>query len=197
MAESSNDQPSESGSESASESGSESSPESSTVLDAAEEADGLAGLSQPQRDLLTAAEQIFQDYHPQPGVLHDLPQVTIKPEDIVPVGRLAKDDPRLDCKLLLCLACVDYKEYFQLVYILHSLQHEHILVVKANVPFENPHLPSVSSVWLAADWYEREAHDLFGVVFDGHPELAPLLLYEGFEGYPGRKEFPFNEYQEF
>jgi NADH-quinone oxidoreductase subunit C len=55
----------------------------------------------------------------------------------------------------------------------------------------------VTSVWRAADWYEREAHDLFGVHFEGHPDLSPLLLYEGFEGYPGRKEYPFNDYQEF
>ena len=70
-------------------------------------------------------------------------------------------------------------------------------MIKANVPFEDPHLPSVTSVWRAAEWYEREAHDLFGVTFDGHPNLAPLLLYEGFEGYPGRKEYSFHEYQEF
>ena len=49
----------------------------------------------------------------------------------------------------------------------------------------------------AADWHEREAHDLFGVSFEGPPDLAPLLLYDDFEGYPGRKEFPFNEYREF
>ena len=46
----------------------------------------------------------------------------------------------------------------------------------------------------AAEWYEREARDLFGVEFDGNPDAAPLLLYEGFEGFPGRKEFPFYEY---
>ena len=156
-----------------------------------------AGLSQPNRELLALAAEVFKDFNPRPGVLHDLPQLTIEPGDVAQVCRLAKEDPRLAVKQLLCLACVDYKEYFQLVYFLHSLQLEQTLVVKANVPFENPHLPSVSSVWRAADWYEREAHDLFGVVFDGHPELAPLLLYEGFEGYPGRKEFPFYEYQEF
>lgn len=162
-----------------------------------EETDGIGQLSQPKQELLAAAEGIFQDFHPQPGVLHDLPQITIEPADIVPVSRIAKDDPHLDFKLLLCLACVDYQEYFQLVYFLHSLQHEHTLVVKAKVPFDDPRLPSVTSVWSAADWYEREAHDLFGVAFEGHPGLAPLLLYEGFQGYPGRKEFPFYEYQEF
>ena len=54
----------------------------------------------------------------------------------------------------------------------------------------------MTSVWRGANWFEREAHDLFGVVFNGHPDLRPLLLYEGFEGYPGRKEFPSHEYTE-
>ena len=154
-------------------------------------------LSQSRRELLALAEEVFQDFHPQPGVLHDLPQLTIEPEEIASVCRLAKDHPELDFKLLLCLTCVDYQEYLQMVYFLHSIDREQTLVIKTNVPYVDPRLPSVTSVWQAADWYEREAHDLFGVVFEGHPDLAPLLLYEEFEGYPGRKEYPFYEYQEF
>ena len=79
---------------------------------------------------------------------------------------------------------------------LYSLDNNHHLVVKSNLPYENPHVTSVISVWLGADWYEREGHDLFGIIFDGHPNLTPLILYEGFEGYPGRKSFPFHEYKE-
>ena len=84
-----------------------------------------------------------------------------------------------------------------MVYILQSLKPERTLVLRTTVPYLDTTVPSVTSVWRAADWYEREAHDLFGVSFDGHPDMSPLLLYEGFEGFPGRKEFPFNEYQEF
>jgi len=80
---------------------------------------------------------------------------------------------------------------------LQSLTHEQTLVIKTDVPYESPSLPSVVSVWEAADWYEREAHDLFGVAFEGHPALTPLLLYDEFEGYPGRKEYPLNDYEEF
>ena len=57
-------------------------------------------------------------------------------------------------------------------------------------------LPTVTGVWGGADWYERESNDLFGVRFEGHPNLVPLLLYEDFEGYPGRKSFPFHDYDE-
>jgi len=54
----------------------------------------------------------------------------------------------------------------------------------------------VTGIWRSANWYEREAHDLFGVEFKGHPNLLPLLLYDEFEGFPGRKSFPFHEYDE-
>ena len=85
----------------------------------------------------------------------------------------------------------------QIVYFLQSLEPERTLALKTDVPYDDPVVPSVTSVWRAADWYEREAHDLFGLSFDGHPDLAPLLLYDEFDGYPGRKEFPFYEYREF
>ena len=70
------------------------------------------------------------------------------------------------------------------------------MVVKANLDSSDPKISTVSDIWLAANWFEREGHDLFGVVFDGHPDLSPLLLYEGFEGHPGLKSFPFHDYDE-
>jgi len=167
-------------------------PEETGVVDVAVE-----GLSQANQELLGVLKEVLTDFHPQPGALDDLPQVTIDPGDIQRACRLTKDDPRLGMSQLSLLACVDYREYFQIVYILHSLAPERTAVIKTDVPYETAALPSVTSVWRAADWYEREAHDLFGVHFEGHPDLSPLLLYEGFEGYPGRKEYPFNDYQEF
>lgn len=154
-------------------------------------------LTDPGRDTLAAALDLFRDFDPQPGILSDWPQVTVPPAAIDRVCRLAKEDPRLALEMLLCLSCVDYETHFELVYFLHSLTAERMLVVKAVAPYDNPRLPSVAAVWPAAEWYEREARDLFGVQFDGNPDDAPLLLYEGFEGFPGRKEFPFYEYREF
>ena len=177
---------------------SDSTPEEPTPEDGPSEEDKtLALLSQPRRELLTRVAEVLQEYGPKTGALNDLPQVTVPAERIVAVCRRAKDDPELDFKMLLCMSCVDYQEYFQMVYFLHSLEREQTLVVKADVSYEEPSIPSLTSVWQAAEWYEREAHDLFGISFEGHPDLSPLLLYEGFEGYPGRKEFPFYEYQEF
>ena len=81
-------------------------------------------------------------------------------------------------------------------YHLLSLANRHKMVVKTNLPPDDPRVPTVTGVWRGANWYEREGHDLFGVVFEGHPDLSPLLLYEGFEGHPGLKSFPFHEYDE-
>ncbi len=157
----------------------------------------LSSLGPGARALLDSALEVLQSYDPEPGTLGDLPQLTVDRRHIADVCRVMKDDERIGAKMLLCLAAVDYPERLQVVYFLQSLEPERTLVLKTETPYDDPVVPSVTSVWRAADWHEREAHDLFGVSFEGHPDLAPLLLYDGFEGYPGRKEFPFYEYREF
>ena len=141
--------------------------------------------------------EVLAPFRPEHGAVIDIPQITVRPHQVQDVCRVAKDDPRLDFKMLLCLAGVDYKEHLQVVYVLLSLNLEQKLMIKTDLPPDDPRVPSVADIWRAADWYEREAHDLFGIVFEGHPGLEPLLLYEGFEGYPARKDFPFHDYQEF
>ncbi len=160
-------------------------------------ADPLAALSPAGKELLDVSLEVLKEFSPQGGALDDIPQVSVEKRYTQQACQLIKDDTRIAAKMLLCLSCVDYSEYFQIVYVLQSLEPERTLVLRTDVPYSDATVPSVTSVWRAANWYEREAHDLFGVSFDGHPDLSPLLLYEGFEGYPGRKEFPFYEYQEF
>ena len=120
----------------------------------------------------------------------------VGPADIPEVCRTAKDDPRLEFDYLRCLSAVDYVDRLEVVYHLFSLERRHRLVVKTSVPPDDPRVPSIVPVWRGADWFEREAHDLFGVEFEGHPNLDPLVLYEGFEGHPGLKSFPFHDYDE-
>lgn len=160
-------------------------------------ADPLAALTPAGRKLLDVSLEVLKEFDPHAGALDGIPQVSVAKQHALRACQLMKDDPRIAAKMLLCLACVDYSEYFQMVYVLQSLDPERTLALRTDVPYSDATVPSVTPVWRAANWYEREAHDLFGVSFDGHPDLTPLLLYEGFEGYPGRKEFPFNEYQEF
>ena len=186
----------------------------------------LSSLNSDGRALLYSTLEVLSRYDPQPGTLSDLPQVTVDRSHIVDVCRAVKDDDRVSAKMLLCLAAVDYIPNFgvtaharrpaqqaeeeeeheeepepvgrlEVVYFLQSLEPERTLVVKTQAPYEDPVVPSVTSVWRAADWHEREARDMYGITFDGHPDMTPLLLYDDFEGHPGRKDFPFYEYREF
>lgn len=75
------------------------------------------------------------------------------------------------------------------VYHLYSYTHRHTLVLKTGVSRQDPRLPTCTRVWPAADWYEREVYDLFGVAFEGHPDLRRLLLPEDWVGYPMRKDY--------
>ena len=77
-----------------------------------------------------------------------------------------------------------------MVYHLLSIQHNHRLRVRCYLPEENPKLPTVTKIWSSADWYEREAYDMFGILFEGHPDLRRLLTDYGFIGHPFRKDFP-------
>ena len=141
--------------------------------------------------------QVFEGFDVELGAALDEVVITAQPADVPAVCRLAKEDPRLDLNYLRCLLVVDYEERLEVNYHLFSLDKRHKMVVKASVSPEEPYVPSIVSIWRGADWFERESHDLFGVVFQGHPNLEPLVLYEGFEGYPGRKSFPFHEYTEY
>ena len=82
----------------------------------------------------------------------------------------------------------DYR--FEVVYHLYSLTKNHRLRVKVPLTDAEPALDSVASLWAAANWYEREAWDMFGIRFNGHPNLRRILMYEEFQGHPLRKDYP-------
>jgi NADH-quinone oxidoreductase subunit C len=79
---------------------------------------------------------------------------------------------------------------FAVVYELYSLEHNHRFRLKARVPEDDPRLPSAYGLWKSALWGEREAHDMFGVEFDGNPDMRRLLMPEDFPGFPLRKDYP-------
>ncbi|MBF0434525.1 MAG: NADH-quinone oxidoreductase subunit C [Magnetococcales bacterium] len=103
-----------------------------------------------------------------------------------------RDDIALDFKLLVDLAGVHYPDReipFELVYQLLSVHHNHRIRVKLSVK-EGELVPSVARIWSCADWYEREAYDMFGILFSGHTDLRRILNDYDFHGYPLRKDFP-------
>ena len=114
-------------------------------------------------------------------------------DDLPVVARALRDRPDLRFALLIDLVGVDYHPRpprFELVYLLVSLEHHHRLRLKVRLPGEDAHVQTVSDVWPAANWLEREVWDLFGIVFDGHPDPRRLLMPEDWEGFPLRKDYP-------
>jgi len=114
----------------------------------------------------------------------------VKGESLVAVAGFLKTAPGFEFDYLTAITGVDYYDYFEVVYQLTSIKRNHGLVVKARCyGRENPTLPSVVGLWRGADFQEREIHDLMGINFEGHPNLRPIFLWEGFEGYPLRKDY--------
>ncbi len=112
--------------------------------------------------------------------------------------RALRDDPELSFDMLADLTAVDYlgrEPRYEVVYQLNSLGRGHRLRVKAGVPGDDARIASATPVWNAALWAEREVWDLFGIRFDGHPDLRRILMYPEFEGHPLRKDYPVDRRQ--
>ncbi|MEM6748287.1 MAG: NADH-quinone oxidoreductase subunit C [Pseudomonadota bacterium] len=124
--------------------------------------------------------------------------VTVPCSRIIAVLTFLRDDTMCQFSQLIELAGVDYPERrkrFDVAYHLLSISNNMRIRVKIQVA-ENDAVPSVTEVFPNADWYEREAFDMYGVVFDGHPDMRRLLTDYGFEGHPLRKDFPLTGYTE-
>jgi NADH-quinone oxidoreductase subunit C len=108
-------------------------------------------------------------------------------------AELLRHDPDLAFDYLACLSAVDYviEDKLAAVYDLYSTRQRHGFAVKVYADRANPHIPTVADLWPAADWHEREAFDLMGIVFDGHPDLRRILLPEDWAGHPLRKDYVF------
>lgn len=111
------------------------------------------------------------------------------------LAKFLKDDPALDFNLLMDLTAVDYLwqeriPRFDVVYHFYSLAKNHRLRVKASVDEKDLETDSLTPLWPIADWFEREVWDMFGIKFKGHPDLKRILMYEEFQGYPLRKDYP-------
>lgn len=100
------------------------------------------------------------------------------------------------CDMLVDVTCVDYLEYpdatnrYGVVYLLLNTTTGERLTVKTFVNDPNPKLPSAYPLWRGADWMEREVYDMFGIVFEGHPDLRRILMPDEFAAYPLRKDYP-------
>lgn len=121
------------------------------------------------------------------------------PRERVPeIFNFLRQEPTLDFQMLLDLTVVDFQPRtprFEVVYHLLSLSQNRRIRIKTTVPEEDPQVPSLTTIWPGANWLEREAWDMFGIVFSGHPNLERILMYEEFQGHPLRKDYPYRKRQ--
>jgi NADH/F420H2 dehydrogenase subunit C len=137
----------------------------------------------------TLAQRLSQQL-PDAVITWDDASVWLEPESLNEAAAFLKDDAELDFKFLNSISAVDYIEYFELVYHLMSITHQHTAIVRSRVyGREEPTAASVTGIWKGADFQEREIWDLMGVRFAGHPNLKRIMLWEGFDGHPLRKDF--------
>jgi NADH-quinone oxidoreductase subunit C len=131
-------------------------------------------------------------------IVHGQMILRVKRVALVPTMRFLRDDPKCLFQVLIDLCGVDYPdrpERFEVVYNLLSLKLNQRIRVKVTTD-EEQLVPSVTGVWSAAGWFEREAWDLYGIYFADHPDLRRILTDYGFEGHPMRKDFPLTGYVE-
>ena len=136
-----------------------------------------------------AAEQITEHF-PEAVSETSSQAILVKSEYIFDVAQYLKSSSQFDFNYLNHITAVDYYDYFELVYQLTSIKHNHSLVLKARCyDRDNPTVPSIVSLYKGADFQEREIYDLMGISFEGHPNLKRIALWEGFKGHPLRKDY--------
>lgn len=131
-----------------------------------------------------------------PGCLveqEDLPETHIQllPEQWAAIAAYLKETEELAFDSCMCITGVDLgpEDNLESRYNLHSMTHNHKIEVRISVERNNPVIPTVSHVWKIANWFEREVYDMFGIRFNGHPDLRRMLLPEDWVGHPLRKDY--------
>ena len=148
---------------------------------------------------LERLKEAFPDAVLDTHALHGDETAVLKAGALVEVARFLRDDPSTAMEMLMDVTGVDYlgvkTPRFEVVYHFYSLSKNHRLRLKVPLEADDPHVPSLAGLWNTALWMEREAFDLYGIVFDDHPDLRRVLMYPEFEGYPLRKDYDMEDRQ--
>ena len=118
---------------------------------------------------------------------NDIVRVDVDRENLIDLVNFTKDE--LDYIRPINGSSVDKEEYFEMYYHFGNLKHPVVLEVRIKLEKEDPTLPSLTPIWLGFDWHEREAYDLMGLIFEGHPDLRRLFMLDDWEGHPLRKDY--------
>jgi NADH-quinone oxidoreductase subunit C len=150
-------------------------------------------------------KEVFGDRIGEPAISHDEVTVMVLAANYRDVAVTLRDHPELKFEQLIDLSGIDYSvaagraggPRFAAVSHLLSITHNWRLRIRVFATDDaSPMLPTMTSVWRGANWYEREAYDMYGIVFEGHPDLRRILTDYGFVGHPFRKDFPISGYVE-
>ena len=159
----------------------------------AAEAGGGGDASPAAHPVVERVRQAFPDVSFEPVAVNadGDPIITVPADRWPEVARFLRDDPELRFNYLSDLCGVDYKDALQVVYQLRGIGHQRRLTVKVNTDRQQPQVPSVVDVWPGAGWHEREAFDMFGIRFQGHPDLRRILMppWTPDDVFPLRKDF--------
>lgn len=151
-------------------------------------------------ELTTLLKQEFPDDVTDFHAHRDDETVVIKRDALEAVCRFLRDDTRCSFEIMMDLTAVDRLEMnetprFEMVYHFKSLTHARRLRLKVRLTEDDCKIASIHHLWKAVDWYERECFDMFGIVFEGHPDMRRILMYDEFEGHPLRKDYPIDKQQ--
>ncbi|HEX8059848.1 MAG TPA: NADH-quinone oxidoreductase subunit C [Cyclobacteriaceae bacterium] len=148
-----------------------------------------------EEKLVNILREKFEDQVLQVEQLYDFLTITLKKDKIIEVIEFLYQNPETKFQFLTTLFAVHYPEQktIAIVYQLHNLVSNERVRLKIYLPEENPAVPTLTNVFSAANWMERETYDFFGVTFDGHPNLIRILNVEEMIIFPMRKEYPLED----
>jgi len=140
-----------------------------------------------QEELQSYILQKYPGFKLEP-LAHDL-TFLVPAEQYIPFCTFLKEDPSMAFQNVMSLTATDYLDYMQVVVHINSYSQKHRIAIKVTLDRENPKISTITHLWPGANWHERETYDLYGVLFDKHPDLRRILLADDWEGYPMRKGY--------
>ena len=151
-------------------------------------------------DLQEKLRERFPDAVVETDAHHGDETAVVKRESLLEIAQFIKTDSEFQMNVLMDETAVDglgmnWKPRFEVVCHFYSVTLNHRLRLKVRVEEKDPVVPSLTGLWPAANWFEREIWDMFGIRFEGHPNLKRILMYEEFAGHPLRKDYPINKRQ--
>ncbi|MDR7544131.1 MAG: NADH-quinone oxidoreductase subunit C [Armatimonadota bacterium] len=133
--------------------------------------------------------------HEARGPTYHVPGAFVPAERLLTICRVLRDEAPFHLDYCSFVSAVDrpQQDQFEVVYHLFSIAACHEILIKVRVPRSEPRVPSVTPIWAGANWHERETYDLFGITFEGHPDLRRIMMTEDWQGHPLRKDYVYKE----